>query len=164
MKRFQKGSTPRLQRGRRTTVSDSVNMSLTAEMKRSMSLGISSCRQPSLVSNSKREIAAGEKTFGEAPKNRKAALYPPNPRLTRVPRTFKAELVELSSHICNGGLVLAATPEELDALQQISDHLVDDGGEGFDLLQLQHFGVEDAAESGPLWSCAGEQRSVSGPS
>lgn len=69
--------------------------------------------------------------------------------------------MELGGHVWNGGLVPAAAPEELDAFQQISDHPVDGGGVGLDLLQLQHFGVEDTAESGPLWSCAAEQRSVS---
>lgn len=49
--RFHKGRKVRLHLGRRTTSSDSVNMLLMALMKCVMSLGTSSCRQPSLVSN-----------------------------------------------------------------------------------------------------------------
>lgn len=155
-KRFQKGRMPRLQRGNRTTVSESFSMSLTALMKRSMSLGISSCRQPNLVSNKMEEIPAKGKHLGKCSKGSKTTPLPSTPSITEVPPTFKAKLVELGGHIWNGGLVLTATSEELDAFQQISDHLVDDGGEGRHFPQLQHFGVESAADSGPLRSWAKE--------
>lgn len=55
-KRFQNGKMWRVQRGKKRTVSDSANMSLTADMNRRVSVGISSCKQPNRVSNRIEEI------------------------------------------------------------------------------------------------------------
>lgn len=68
MKRFQKGRMLRVQRGKRGTVMESVSMSLVALMKRSVSLGISSCRQPNLVSNKMEEIPTGGQIWGKIKK------------------------------------------------------------------------------------------------
>lgn len=98
------------------------------------------------------EIPAGG--LGEGSKESQTAPLSSTSGITHVLPTFKAELVELRSHIWNSGLVLTATSEELDASQQISDHLVDDGGVGRHFPQLQHLGVQGAADSVPLQSCA----------
>ena len=42
-------------------------------------------------------------------------------------RTFEAKLVELSREVRDEGLVLAAEPQALDTLQEVTDHLVNDG-------------------------------------
>lgn len=76
------------------------------------------------------------------------------------PLTLKAELVELSRQIWDGGAVLAAAAQELEAVQQVAHHLVNDGGVGRRLPQLQHLGVQDAADPVPLWSCPGDEKEV----
>ena len=51
-------------------------------------------------------------------------------------RTFEAKLVELSREVRDEGLVLAAEPQALDALQEVTDHLVNDGSVRRHFLQL----------------------------
>lgn len=87
--------------------------------------------------------------FGKGPGNAGAALP-----------TFKAKLVELRGYIRNGEPVLTGTPEKFNAPQQVPNNGMDHGGKGRHLLQLQHLGVEGAAEPGPLWSCATEAENI----
>ncbi len=54
--RFQNGKMWRVQRGKKRTDSDSANISLTADMNRRVSVGISSCKHPNRVSNRIEEI------------------------------------------------------------------------------------------------------------
>lgn len=72
------------------------------------------------------------------------------------PLTLKAEFIELRRQVWDRGLVLAAAADEFNALQQIVNHLVDDGGERRRLPQLQHLGVQDTADAVPLGSGAGD--------
>ena len=71
-KRFQRGRMLRVQRGVKSTASDDLNMVLTAAMNRSVSLGISSCRQPSLVSNRIEETAVWGQIEVKVHKNQKS--------------------------------------------------------------------------------------------
>lgn len=89
----------RAQRGKRITISEIDSMLLTAAMKRSVSLGISSRRQPSLVSNKIEEIPVGGKIQEKAEKDQKLPFVPSSAGITSVPLTLKAKLVELCRQI-----------------------------------------------------------------
>ncbi len=127
--RFQNGKMWRVQRGKKSTVSESANMSLTADMNCRVSVGISSCKQPNRVSNRIEEIPEQQErknhNQNRNPRLHKSMVLFVQTLLWRLPgycyhsvsiHTLKAKFVELRGEVLDGDLVWTAQTQEFHTL------------------------------------------------